>query len=133
MGADIGCGATLAGSAAGTLGEVIDFDIGMMAEVEVIADDHMDLTERWREKIAGLKDAGRITFTIVYVGTTGAGADVIHSNLGVSQTWTVTFKDTFTWACDGFIQSHSTPIPHAGRVEQSVTIELSGKPTPTPV
>jgi len=127
--AKIGHSTTLSGATAGAIGKIIDFDTAMMAEADVIDVTNMASTNKWKEKIAGLKDAGRVSFTLEYDGGASGISDVIDNNIGVSQTWTITFPDTAIWACTGFIQATSVAAPHRDKIIQTITIEFSGEPT----
>lgn len=124
-----GYGTTLSGATAGTIGKVIDFDTAMMAEVDVIDSTNMASTAEWKEKMAGLKDPGRLSFTLEYDGGASGISDKIDDALGVSQVWTVTFPDSATWVCSGFVQAMSVASPAKEKIIQTVTIEFSGQPT----
>lgn len=130
----IGHGTTISGSAAGPIGDLVDIPRGFGASVEVDDATTFESENLWKEKLFSLKDAGQLTFSIEYDGSSGGEADVIHTNLGVSQTWTVSVKGSGhgVWACEGAIIEYSTPIPLGTRVTQDVTIEFSGEPSMTP-
>jgi len=130
----IGHGTTISGSTAGTIGDLVDISRGFGASCDVDDGTTFESTNLWKEKIFGLKDPGQLTFTVEYDGASGGEADVIHTNLGVSQDWTVTPKgDSYgVWVCEGAIIDYSTPIPLGTRVTQDVTIEFSGEPSFTP-
>jgi predicted secreted protein len=127
-----GHGTTLAGSTAGTIGNVVTLTIDGVT-IDIIDVTTMDSTNKWKEKLAGLKDPGRITFTVNYDGAASGDANTIHNNLGTSQTWTVTFPDTSTYAATGWIQHYTIADPVADKISQDVTIEFTGAPTFTDV
>ena len=96
----------------------------------------MDSADKFREFIAGLADAGELTFTVNYDGSAAGTANDLNTayQAGTSETWTVTFPDTSTWvAPGGFITSLGHAIPVDDKITQDVTIKLSGKPTFTDV
>lgn len=127
-----GHGTTLSGGSAGAIGNIVTLTIDGVS-IDIIDITTMLSTNKFKEKLAGLKDSGRITFTVNYDGSASGNADTIHSNLGTAQVWTVTFPDTSTYVCSGFIQTYSIADPVEDKISQDVTIEFTGEPTFTDV
>lgn len=125
---------TISGSVAGAIGGIIDIPGAFGASCDIFDDTTFDSEDGWKEKGAGLFDAGQITFTVEYDGAAGGEADKIHTALGVSQTWTVTPAGGShgVWQCTGILSNYDTAIPLGDRMIQNVTFDWSGKPTFTP-
>ena len=97
----------------------------------------MGSTDKWREFIPGMADAGELTFECNFDGTTVSS--MLNTQLDATYTRTtattnnvvVTFSDTdtATFTCDGFITALGHAIPFDDKVTQSVTIKLDGSPT----
>jgi len=92
---------------------------------------NMGSTNKWREFIPGMLDAGECTADVVYDGT--AVATFLAAQLTqTAQTITVTFPDTGTWAASGFLTSLGHSIPYDDKVSQSVGIKFTGAATINP-
>lgn len=127
-----GHGTTLAGATAGTIGNIQNI-AGPTIQVDDIDISSMDSTNKWREFIPGMKDAGELVFTVNYDGSASGNADALNTAIGVVDTWTVTFSDGSTWACSGYLKNLGTTSEFEGKITQDVTIKLSGAPTYTDV
>lgn len=100
----------------------------------------MDSTEKWREFIGGILDAGEVTVDLNYDGAAAGTAndlDAIKTN--ATQYWRITFNDHTTetnksyFQCDGIVTGLGHAIPFDDKVTQSLTLKLSGKPTFTDI
>jgi len=92
---------------------------------------NMGSTNKWREFIPGMLDAGECTADVVYDGT--AVATFLAAQLTqTAQTITVTFPDTGTWAASGFLTSLGHSIPYDDKVSQSVGMKFTGAATINP-
>ena len=92
---------------------------------------NMGSTNKWREFIPGMLDAGECTVDVVYDGT--AVATFLAAQLTqTAQTITVTFPDTGTWAASGFLTSLGHSIPYDDKVSQSVGMKFTGAATINP-
>ena len=92
---------------------------------------NMGSTNKWREFIPGMLDAGECTADVVYDGT--AVATFLAAQLTqTAQTITVTFPDTGTWAASGFMTSLGHSIPYDDKISQSVGIKFTGAVTINP-
>lgn len=125
-----GMNITLAGASTGAIGHLtrIEWD---GPRVGVIDCTDSSSTNKWREKIPGLKDAGRLTVDLMFAKA--LWNSIVSAIGGTAETWTMTLPDTSTLACSGFIVEG----PHGGGaledpVAGSLTIELTGQPTFTP-
>lgn len=126
MAGESGFGVTLSGASIGAIGNVVDINWpGMSATVIDVTDN--DSTNGWREKIAGLKDAGEFTVTVNY--TKAKTTTLVGGIAGSNEVFTITLPDGSTFACSGFISALSGPIPMDEAIQQELTITLSGEPT----
>lgn len=96
-----------------------------------------DSTSKFREFIAGMKDAGEVTFEVnwdqsntthktnVLQGTAAAGLGAAE------QTIEITFAGTavHTFSCEGIITAWSLGLPLDDKQLASITIKFSGVPT----
>ena len=87
---------------------------------------NMDSSSKWREFIAGMKNAGSINVELVF--KTGM-LSTIAALLGTSQTWTITIAGGGTFVCDGFLRALSQPIAFEEEITQTFEVKLSGIPT----
>ncbi len=120
-----GHGTTLSGSSLGTVGEVIDIDLGGIEATDIDLGS-MDSTDKYKDFISGMIDAGEISFNCIYDKTQ---ASSLYGAVGTSDTFTVTFPDSATFVASGYVKNVGTTIPFEDKIEQSVTIKISGKPT----
>jgi len=128
-----GHGATLAGASVGTIGNIISVS-GPDQSRDSIDISTMDSTNKWREFIPGMIDAGEVTFDVNYDGSAAGNANVLSGALDdAAEVWTITFPDTSTWACSGFVTGLGHAIPFDDKITQSVSIKFSGSPTYTDV
>ena len=90
---------------------------------------HLTSTQQWMEFIGGLKDPGTLDCEILYEKDE---LQKLYAAMGRTQTWTITFPDTSTFVCDGYVKSAPIEIPRDDAMVCSASIKLSGKPTYTP-
>ena len=90
--------------------------------------------EGWKEYIAGLLDAGEISFDINYVPTNAthknaAGGLIYILAQRAVQAFSLVFPDTTTWTFNAFVTAFEPSAPVADKLSASVTLKLTGKPT----
>ncbi len=126
-----GFGTTVAGATTGAIGRLLRVAVGAQT-VTSIDLSSMDSVDKWKDFIAGMKDAGEIRLDLIYDEDEMTSA--MNNIGGTNEVWTVTFPDTATFVCSGFIQSVG-PIeaPMDDKMAMSIVIKLSGKPTFTGV
>jgi predicted secreted protein len=127
---DAGRTATLAGATAGTIGEMLSLAVSGQKR------DAIDLTtadsaDQFRVFAAGMADAGEITMEVGYDGSNEGVGDKLNTafQAGTPEVWTLTFPDTSTFACSGFITNLGMATAYNEGVKQQLTIKLTGKPT----
>lgn len=113
--------------------EILDVS-GPSLSLETIDVTSHNSLEAWREYIAGLLDAGEITFDINYVPTAvthknAAGGLLYLLATRASQAFTLTFPDTTAWTFNGFVTGFEPSAPVDDKLSASITIKISGKPT----
>lgn len=128
-----GHGTVLEGATSGVIGNIINVDTDKSTDVIDIST--MDSTSKFKEKIAGMHDAGDITLTINYDGSAAGVANALHAALltGTAEAWTITYPDTSTDVITGFISGLGTADPFDDKITQTVTIALTGVPAFTDV
>jgi predicted secreted protein len=96
----------------------------------------MDSTNKWREFIPGMLDAGELTLEINYDGTAlGTANSLATWFTNDSQFFQVTFNDHTQETnksyirSGGFLTGLGHAIPFDDKVTQTVTIKLTGQPT----
>lgn len=123
----LGYGTTLSGATTGSIAEIVSIEIdGMEAdEVDVTT---MDSTNGWKEFLAGLKDAGSMTLTLVFEAANYA--KILAAFAGTAEAWTITLPEGSTFVCTGWIKSAGNmSVPVEGRIENTATLRWSGEPT----
>jgi predicted secreted protein len=95
----------------------------------------MDSTDAAKEYIAGMSDAGEITFTVNYDGSAAGTANTLQTSFAArtAEVWTIAYPDTSTDAASGFITALGKTTPLNDRISQDVTIKLTGVVTYTDV
>jgi predicted secreted protein len=118
---------TLAGSSAGTIGEVRKLDVSGRKR-DSIDVSSCDSTSSAREFIPGMMDEGEITVEVVYDGSnTGVAYALDGAFTGkTAETWTITWPDTSSHSGSGFITNLSTATAFESEITQSITIKCSG-------
>jgi len=117
--ADIGHGTTISWS-----GDTINFTTLKIgdSEVDVVETTHSATTSKWKTFIAGLKDAGSITFTLNFAVTEapslveGETGSLVVNLVGGSFTATA------------ILRKRGVDVPIDGRMTASVEFKLSGVP-----
>ena len=98
----------------------------------------MNSTEKWKEFLPGMLDAGEITFDVNYESETHA-SELQTLLTGDPVTFKIEFPDETntsqttksSFECEGFFTALGFAIPLDDKITQSVTIKLTGKPTYT--
>ena len=98
----------------------------------------MDSTNKLREFIPGMIDAGEVTFDLNFEGAATGGSKILLDQITATaaQAMQVILDDAggtttqkSTWACNGFITGLGVEVPFDDKVVQSVTVKLTGEPT----
>lgn len=128
-----GHGTTLAGATAGTIGNVMS--IGNTQTRESIDISSMDSTNKDREFIAGMKDAGSLSIEINLDNSAAGVQNSLQTayDLGSAEAWTITFPDTATFVASGFITDLGFSDPFEDKMTATLEIKLSGGATFTDV
>lgn len=126
------------GSSYSAVGQIVgDIAIVSMSRGVVVVTAHDDT---WATKIAGIPDAGSVSFTVSY-----DPADAVHEDLVTEfdadactlPTWEITMKmcaasvTSAVWTFAGFLTGASLTSGLEGKHEMALTIEISGEPTLT--
>ncbi len=129
-----GHGSSLAGGTVGDVGSIISMSVDGQTR-DPIDISTMDSTNKFREFISGMADAGEITVEINYNGASGASANDLQTAyaLGSAEEWTFTMPDTSKLVVQGFITSLGIAVPFDDKITQSFTIKLTGVPVYTDV
>lgn len=129
-----GHGSSLAGGTVGDVGSIISMSVDGMTR-DSIDKSTMDSTNKFREFISGMADAGEITVEINYNGASGASANDLNTafQLGDAEEWTFTLPDTSKVVAQGFITNLGIAVPFDDKITQSFTIKLTGVPVYTDV
>jgi len=127
--AKLGCGATLSGSVTGAFGEIMSISLPDQKRDDIDITT-MDSTEMWREFMPGLRDAGALNMTVLYEKTNYNKVQTAFT--ADAETWTITLPDGSTFASSGYINANGGEIPLDEKIQQTVTMKLSGKPTFVP-
>lgn len=124
-----GHGTTLSGATTGSIAEILSVSLPDQ-KVDDLDVTTMASTDKWREFIPGLKDAGAITLQLLYEK---ANYQKVQNALGATpEVWTITLPDSSTFVCTGYINANGGDSPHEDKITQSVTLKISGAPTFTP-
>ncbi len=127
--ANIGHGTTLSGATTGTIAQIVSMKLPDQ-KADDIDITTMESVGKWREFMAGLKDAGALTLQLLYEK---ANYNIVLGALGgAAEVWTITFPDGSSFACSGYINANGGDDPLDDKITQSVTFKLSGEPTFTP-
>ena len=125
----VGFGVTLSGATTGSVGQITSL------EVDGIKCDSVDVTaadspNACRQFLPTVIDPGEITFEINHDGSADGIANKLHATIlaRTVEVWTVTFPDTSTWACSGFITNFGIKNDVEGKIANSITIKCSGLP-----
>jgi predicted secreted protein len=121
-----GYGTTISGATFGVVGFVRRLSIPGL-DATVIDASHMASPDKWKQKVAGMKDARQMQLEVIYEES--QMGDLLDALGDDNEDWTVTFPDGATFTCSGFIQSLGQQVPMDDMIMQSINIELSGKPT----
>lgn len=96
---------------------------------------HQQSTEKWKEFIAGLKDAGEVSFDISYLpthathdNTTGLLKDFDDGTL---RNFELVFPDSgaTTWSFSALVTGYEPTAPKEDKLTAAITLKVSGKPT----
>lgn len=102
------------------------------ASVDIIDATSHDSADEWREKLAGLKDAGDVKIDMNYdpANTTHQKVEDI---LAVSTVFALKYPSApvgrVTGTFSGIVKSFTTGAPHDGKLTASAVIAISGKIT----
>ena len=119
-------------SASTTIGQVVSIS-GPNHSRDSIDVSNMDSTNKWREFLNGMLDAGELSGDVVYDGTTYASA-MADQFTNTTNYWKINVMDGTNAAasssiyCAGFLTSLGHSIPYDDKISQSFTIKLTGVP-----
>jgi len=82
--------------------------------------------DEFKEYIAGLRDAGDVTFDIIYEITQNIALQAI---VGTLKDWQLTLPDSATYVFTGYIKEIGQETPMADAVKNNIAIKVTGKPT----
>lgn len=118
---------TLSGATSGSVGHIRSVSLSGI-ETEEVEVTTMSSSDAFREYVTGLSDPGEIQLDIVYTKTS---FNTVFNALGDSanEEWTVTFPDSSTFKCSGFLKSVSIDSQMDEVIEGVAVLRLSGKPT----
>lgn len=112
------------------LGEVLSVTAPALSR-DAIDASHTASANRYRDYIAGLRDAGEVTVEFNYVPG-GTGDDQMLLAFADDDPWNlkILFADgTSSWTCPAFLTSYEPSAPHDDKMTLSVTFKLTGQPT----
>jgi len=123
------------------IGQVQDISGPNITRGTVDVTDH-DSTSGYREYLAGLPDAGDLTFSIGWSPVdaahgTAAGTGILSDFLDeqcTMTTWQLSMNictGTAIWTFDGFLTGFSPSYPVEGQNTAAVSVKISGVPTLT--
>jgi predicted secreted protein len=99
----------------------------------------MDSTNKWRQFLDGMLDAGEASFDLVYDGASGGNANKLYTlKTTTAMTWQIQFKDNGTnagskWACSGFMTGLGHGVAYDGAATQTMSLKFTGAPTYTDI
>jgi predicted secreted protein len=97
----------------------------------------MDSTNKWRQFLDGMLDAGEASVDLVYDGSASGNAEKIKvAKTLTAQCWHVTFNDGGTstdssWKCLGWLTGVGHAASYDGAVTQTLNLKFTGAPTYT--
>lgn len=93
---------------------------------------HTASPEKWREFIAGMKDAGEVTVEMNFIpGSTSIDTILAAFNSDETQNCRITFpigSPAATWSFSAIVTGFAPEAPMDGKMSASVTFKLTGKP-----
>ncbi|MCB0070011.1 MAG: hypothetical protein KDE20_01075 [Caldilineaceae bacterium] len=123
----MGATPTIIGGITGVSGPSYEMDT-----IDVTA--HDSSTSYFREYIAGLRDAGEVTFDLnldpdgtTHKHATGGVPYLLEE--GTLEDFVIVFPDGSQVAFEGFVTSWEPDMPFDDKMSASATIKVSGKPT----
>lgn len=118
-----------------TVAQVVDIQAPKL-KLATLDVTNMSSTSGWKEKVAGLLDGGAVTFTINYDpgDSTHKGSGNGLLNVMKNRTlrnFQLIFPDSGAtqWSFAAFVSDFQVKAPVAGKLEASVTLDISGVPT----
>lgn len=121
-----GYGTTLDGASTGVIGMINRINVAG-AQIDLIDVSTANSPGKWKQFIAGMKDAREIQIELVYHKSNMSV--LLAAFGGANEEWTITFPDGSTLVSQGFINGLGTSIPFNDKITQSVTLKLSGPST----
>jgi predicted secreted protein len=86
--------------------------------------DH-DSTSRFREKTAGMLEAGAVSLDLNY-DQDAATHQLLESTLGTTKNYRIAFPGSRTATFSGFIDGVTPELPHDNKMTCSVSVQISG-------
>lgn len=110
------------------LAEVVSITPPSMSRDTVDAT-HLESTDRWREYIAGLRDAGEVAAELNFIAGGAAETALFASfNSDDAENWEITFPNEEAWIFSAILTSIETEVTVDGKMTASVGFKLTGKP-----
>ncbi len=129
-----GSGTQLSGSESGNIGMLLGVAFsGIKADaldITTMASPGTANSEAFKNFIAGLMEAGKVTLDSLYHESVMATLMGIVG--GAKEDWTIEFPDGSTFVCAGFVDSLGPSAKNGDKIQQAVSLQLSGVPIFTP-
>ena len=129
---------SLAGGAADvtytTIANVVNFS-GPSLSLATIDSTHMESTAAYREHIAGLLDAGEVSFDLNFLPTNATQNHILGLIKDIKHKKLRTFKEIFTdsasteWTFTAWVTGFTPGGTIDGKLAANVTVKISGQPT----
>lgn len=111
-----------------TVGQIIDLTPPSISR-DAVETTHMASTERWREFIGGLKDAGEASIEINFdPGDATAASFLTDINTNTAGYYKIVFPDTTSWGFAAIATGFEPGAPIDDRMTATFTVKLTGKP-----
>jgi predicted secreted protein len=116
-----------------TIAEVRDIGLGL--SVDPVDVTNHGSTNAWRERIAGLKDGGEVSFDVNWIptdathdATTGVLNDMEN---GTARNFQIVFPDpsSTTWSFTAIVTAFNPSAPVGEQLSVSITFTVTGQPT----
>lgn len=125
-----GASITVGGSAVGGLLSIVGS--GRSAEI-IDTTQHrtgVDAAKNYREKMGGLIDSGQVAVTVNYIKD-DVGQEKLRDEIGNTLACVITWSDATSASFDAIVSEANLPSVNdvTGKMEQSFTLDITGKPT----
>ena len=132
-----GCGATLEHSIDGGTTYTVIAGVGDISGPDMSRDTvdttTHDSTNKWREFVPGLKDGGEVSIVLVYDPEEGGNQGLLRADFegGLARDFKLTWPTTNSahLLFQAFVTGLGDAFPLEGRIEQQVTLKITGTVT----